>query len=116
MIKMVEDKEWIKVEHRDWDEWEMDPKSYVLIRLKDEKIEVCIMAIQDPHKQGDFVKEQKELEKYCGDHPIDIYYQIIQDGWITNMQHAAYLGCELQKAYTALKKGVKYIQDEELNL
>ncbi|MBI2105482.1 DUF4346 domain-containing protein [Candidatus Woesearchaeota archaeon] len=28
--------------------------------------------------------------------------------------HCAYLGRELQKAYIALKKGIKYVQDDEL--
>ena len=32
------------------------------------------------------------------------------------MEHAAYLGKELEKAYLALKHDLEYVQDEELNL
>lgn len=40
-----------------------------------------------------------------------IYSTIIENGWITELGHAAYLGRELAKAEFSLKKGPKYIQD-----
>ncbi|HEX2172228.1 MAG TPA: DUF4346 domain-containing protein, partial [Dehalococcoidia bacterium] len=33
---------------------------------------------------------------------------------VSRMQHAAYLGRELAKAETALKYGMKYVQDDPL--
>lgn len=108
--------DWIEVRDRTKDEWNMDPHSYVLIRYRDGLLEVSIMEIQEEHREGKFVKDQKTKAKYKGKHPIDIYYKILKDGHITNLQHAAYLGSELEKAYTAMKKGIEYVQDEELEL
>lgn len=36
---------------------------------------------------------------------------IIENGWVTELSHATYLGRELAKAELALKDGTKYIQD-----
>lgn len=40
-----------------------------------------------------------------------IYKTIINNGWITELSHAAYLGKELVKAELSLQHGFKYIQD-----
>lgn len=40
-----------------------------------------------------------------------IYWTIIQNGWVTQLSHAAYLGKELEKAELSIKFGFKYIQD-----
>ncbi|MDW8343651.1 MAG: DUF4346 domain-containing protein [Verrucomicrobiae bacterium] len=40
-----------------------------------------------------------------------LYSTIIQNGWVTQLSHAAYLGKELARAETALQRGEKYIQD-----
>lgn len=42
----------------------------------------------------------------------EIYQTIIRNNLISRMDHAAYLGKELEKAYIALKLGRSYIQDE----
>ncbi|NQU99053.1 DUF4346 domain-containing protein [Candidatus Woesearchaeota archaeon] len=103
-----------KVPTRDKDDWEMDTKSYVLIRISNGQIEVGVMKVQEDQLMGGFVKSHEELARYSGEDPEDLYYKIIKDGWITNMQHAAYLGSELRKAYIAIKKKLKYMQDSEL--
>ena len=41
-----------------------------------------------------------------------IYSTIIENGWITELSHVAYLGAELAKAELSLKYGFKYIQDK----
>ncbi|MFH1770293.1 MAG: DUF4346 domain-containing protein [archaeon] len=104
--------DFIEVRDRTKDDWEMDPHSYVLIRYRDGFLEVSIMEVLEEHKKGGFVKDQKIKAQYKGKHPIDLYYKILKDGHITNLQHAAYLGSELEKAYAAMKKGIKYMQDE----
>lgn len=43
-----------------------------------------------------------------------IYSTIIENKWITELSHAAYLGKELTKAEFSLKHGFKYIQDKAL--
>jgi tetrahydromethanopterin S-methyltransferase subunit A len=40
-----------------------------------------------------------------------IYWTIIENGWVTQLGHAAYLGKELAKAELSIKIGFKYIQD-----
>jgi dihydropteroate synthase len=49
-----------------------------------------------------------------GTKAIDIYQTIIRNKLITNLEHAAYLGKELQKAEIALKLYRSYQQDEPL--
>lgn len=61
------------------------------------------------------------VEHYYYDHTLrrviegrdarSIYMTIIQNGWVTKLSHAAYLGKELAKAELSLKLGFKYVQD-----
>jgi len=50
-----------------------------------------------------------------GKTPRQIYYKIVELGLITRMEHAAYLGKELHKAFVALHEGLYFNQDEELD-
>ncbi len=43
--------------------------------------------------------------------PRALYLKIIEEGWLTEMSHAAYLGKELMKAEHSLQSGAPYIQD-----
>ena len=43
-------------------------------------------------------------------------YKTIDKGFLSRLDHAAYLGKELQKAYLALKLGLAYQQDSELKI
>jgi dihydropteroate synthase-like protein len=49
-----------------------------------------------------------------GDDSRVVYQTIIRKKLITKLDHAAYLGKELEKAYIALKLGRSYVQDEPL--
>ncbi len=40
-----------------------------------------------------------------------IYWTIIEKGWLTQLDHAAYLGKELAKAALSIQMGFKYVQD-----
>ncbi len=40
-----------------------------------------------------------------------LYLKIIEEGWVTEMSHAAYLGKELIKAEYCLRFGIAYLQD-----
>jgi len=51
---------------------------------------------------------QKMIE---GKDARSIYWTIIENGWVTQLSHAAYLGKELAKAELSLKLGFKYVQD-----
>ena len=41
----------------------------------------------------------------------DIYLTLIEQGWVSELSHAAYLGKELAKAELSLAHGFKYLQD-----
>jgi len=47
-----------------------------------------------------------------GEDSRDIYWTIIENGWVTELSHAAYLGKELTKAEMSIKLGFKYVQDK----
>ena len=40
-----------------------------------------------------------------------IYLTLVRNGWVSKLDHAAYLGKELTKAELSLKHGFKYLQD-----
>lgn len=46
-----------------------------------------------------------------GNDARSLYWTLIENGWVTQLSHAAYLGKELAKAELSLKYGFKYIQD-----
>ncbi len=40
-----------------------------------------------------------------------LYRKLIDEGWVTELSHAAYLGRELTKAELSLQHGYQYVQD-----
>ncbi len=99
--------EEIKAEYNDLKEFVMDKKGYFLIRINKEKQRVEVGHCGELNKIDVMV---------YGNNPLEIYMTIIKKGLIENMGHAAYLGREIQKAYTALKNNLEYIQDDELEI
>lgn len=59
-----------------------------------------------------YAYDNKLLRIIEGKDAPSIYSTIIENGWITELSHAAYLGRELAKAEFSLKHGFKYIQDK----
>lgn len=76
-----------------------DKKCFLLIRIKNKKIEVGIC-----NYNYILVKAYRGLDVQS------LYKKIIDDEWITEMKHAAYLGMELQEAKRCLEIGKKFIQ------
>ena len=66
-------------------------------------------------------KEVINVEHYAYDNTLlrviegakarTIYNTLINEGWVTELSHAAYLGKELAKAELSLQYGFKYVQD-----
>jgi tetrahydromethanopterin S-methyltransferase subunit A len=56
--------------------------------------------------------DDKLLHVIEGKDASSIYSTIIENGWVTELSHCAYLGKELAKAELSLKYGFKYIQDK----
>ena len=84
----------------------MDPNGYFLVRIdyKNQKLEVAFCN-----------SDNKMLKIVKGDHPLPIYYTIDRLKLISRIDHACYIGTELQKAFIAMKLNLKYVQDEELD-
>jgi len=88
-------------------EFNYDPNGYFLIRINEEskKIEVGLC------KQNNVI-----LKKWSGSNSKEICQAIIKSDVISRKDHAAYLGRETLKAEVALKLGIKYVQDSDLDL
>ncbi len=54
-------------------------------------------------------KLQRTIE---GKDSSSIFSTIIENGWVTQLSHAAYLGSELAKVELSLKLGYRYVQDQ----
>ncbi|MCX7596420.1 MAG: DUF4346 domain-containing protein [Fischerella sp.] len=47
-----------------------------------------------------------------GKNARSIYWTIIENGWVTQLDHSAYLGEELARAELSMKLGFRYVQDQ----
>jgi ferredoxin len=106
-IKEDEQYKEIEAQYDDAKEFVLDEKGYFLIRIIPEKMMIEV---------GFCGKRNKVEVKVRGATPIEIYQTVLREKIIDRPDHAAYLGRELQKAYTALRLGVEYIQDDPLKL
>lgn len=95
----------ICAEYNDLKEFVMDPTGYFLIRIIPEKKEIEVALCTERNTIA---------KKVIGKKPLEIYQTCIKENMLSRLDHAAYLGRELQKAYIALQQGLKYIQDDEL--
>ena len=103
----IDDAKVVIAEYDDMKEFVIDPAGYFLIRILPETNEIEVGFCRSGQKVEVIVRGRK---------PIDIYHNIMKLNLISRMEHAAYLGRELQKAYIAVQKGIKYVQDSELEL
>ncbi|MCL4511167.1 MAG: DUF4346 domain-containing protein [Bacteroidetes bacterium] len=55
--------------------------------------------------------DDKLLRTIEGKDARSLYWTIVENNWVTQLSHAAYLGKELEKAELSLKIGFKYTQD-----
>jgi len=92
----------IKAQYDDTKEFRMDPKGYFLIRIKDTVLEVALCK-----------KINKVEVVVTGTNPREIYHTVIREGLLSRLEHAAYLGRELQKAYMCMQEGKEYVQDDD---
>ncbi len=80
----------------------LDKEGYFVIIPRTDKNDIVV-----EHYSND----NRLLRMIEGDDPRDIYLTIINNGWLSRLDHSAYLGKELEKAGLSLKLGFKYIQD-----
>ena len=107
--KWVKIKEDIKkeIDASDFEQkWIKDPKGYFLIRINKSKKLIEVGHCTNNHKMIHIIK---------GKTPESIMYKIIDLKYVSLLDHAAYLGKELQKAYLAMKNSeFAYCQDSRL--
>jgi tetrahydromethanopterin S-methyltransferase subunit A len=97
----------IKGYYHEIKDWIQDPRGYFLIRTNAKKQELEL----------GICKKDNVIEAIItGKKPQDIYFTAIEKGYVSRMDHAAYLGKELQKAYLAMKNSLEYVQDSELEI
>ena len=103
VVKIAKDCD--RIEATGTGEFSLDPKGYFLIRIEPES-----KSIEVGHcRKGNVIEKL-----FVGKRPEDIYEAIIKEGLVSRMEHAAYLGKELHKAYVALKLKLEYVQDDDL--
>ncbi len=51
------------------------------------------------------------LRRIVGRDARSIYWTIVENNWVSQLSHAAYLGKELARAESALQLGLEYVQD-----
>ena len=83
-------------------EFKLDPKGFFKIFVDKSEIVAVLYAGRDPK----IVIRGKTAEEICD--------EIIERGLIDEIEHAAYLGRELQKAEIAMRSGRSYLQEKEL--
>lgn len=105
----IEDKK-DRVIHAKFDhikECTLDPKGYFLIKYDAEKKKL----------HAGYCTAQNELvAEIIGNNAEEVYMTILREGFVSRLDHAAYLGKELEKAELAMKLNKKYVQDSPLEL
>ncbi len=86
-------------------DYQDDPAGFFVIQIDAQTHKILV-----EHYSPDF----ELLRMLHGINALEIYSTIIRNGWVTLVQHAAYLGRELGKAELALKRGWLYEQNKEL--
>ena len=81
---------------------EMDRAGYFVILPQPEK---AIILVEH------YSYDNSLLRVMRGKNARSIYSTIIQNGWVTQLSHAAYLGKELVRAELSIEQGVRYVQD-----
>jgi len=87
-------------------EWIQDPKGYFTIKPFSSRGKIYVR----------YYKNNKLKYTFSGINTSQIVQKLIEKGLISRLDHAAYLGKEIEKAIIALKNNLDYVQDEKLRL
>lgn len=77
----------------------LDPKGYFLIRLHEGNIEIGLVNWQ--HEMVKIVK---------GNNIIDLMHEMIKQEMVSRLDHAAYLGIQLERAAHCLRNNLEFVQ------
>lgn len=95
--------EIIKSEEKDPNKVKLDKAGYFVIVPKADNNTILVEHYSYTNQLLRIIK---------GEDARNIYWTILENGWVTEMSHAAYLGKELTKAEMSIKLGFKYVQDK----
>lgn len=95
--------------------FEFDEKGFFVI-LVDHNKKKIIVEHYNYVKDKNLIKTGKINEIIEGENAEELCKKIIEKGLLSRLDHASYLGRELQKAEHALKHGLEYVQDEEIKI
>lgn len=87
--------------------WNPDPKGYFTIKPFFSKKKVFVRY---------YDSKNALKHTFAGTTTSQIIQSIIERKLISRLEHAAYLGKEIEKAIIALENKLNYVQDEELKL
>ena len=95
---------------------ELDPSGFFVIMVDPEKEEIILEHYINIKKDGDprDVTTGKLNKVVVGTDAESISRTVIRERLVSQLDHANYLGRELQKAEIALKQRAKYEQDDPL--
>ncbi len=103
-----------KLEAEENKKMEFDEEGFFVITVKKEIIVEHYLNVQ---KEGKLDVETGRLNKIItGESAKAICDTIVREGLVSRLDHAAYLGRELQKAEIALKNDLEYEQCESIEL
>lgn len=80
----------------------MDKAGYFVIIPRADKGDIVVEHYSYDNKMLRII-EGRDARSICA--------TIIQNGWVSQLGHAAYLGKELTRAEFSLKHGIKFVQD-----
>ncbi len=89
-------------------------KGFFVIDVDHDKKDIQVQYFEAIRiKDGGKVKSGKLRMVFRGKRGIDLYRGILLHDFVAQLDHAAYLGLELARAEHCLKKGLKFVQDED---
>lgn len=95
----------IRASYDTWTQWKRDGIEYWLFRVNRAKNRI----------EAGYCRKNNIIEKLItGTDSEAIHNTIVREKLVTSLQHAAYIGHELQKAEIALKLKIPYVQDRPL--
>tara|TARA_Y100000768_G_scaffold97202_1_gene70847 strand:+ start:903 stop:1295 length:393 start_codon:yes stop_codon:yes gene_type:complete len=102
----------IKAKYHKIKDWKMDPKGYFLIQIDKEKKIIRVGYCKFSKLGNDPIHDM--VAEVTGKTAIEIVNTLINQKFISTLQHAADMGIELNKAEIAIKNNLDYIQDKDL--
>jgi len=107
-------KEIDKIQAKENEKMEFDQSGFFTIMVKDE---IIVEHYKNVQKEGKLEVETGNIDAVVtGTNAKAICDTLVRENLVSRLDHAAYLGRELQKAEIALKEGLEYEQCEELDL